>query len=197
MEAAVVVFGDYISPFSYLAEAVLARSRADGVRIERCAYELWPAPVPLPELAVQEPRGAFEATVLPIAEQLGVEIRYPAIATRTRKAHEAFAYARDAGRAEPMQDAIFRAYFIEGRDIGRIDELVAVGESVGLERTALKVALDIDQYSERVDADRARAAALGITAVPAFVRGGPYDRDVRLGLLEYDMLTAWLRGETE
>ncbi|MGH7505655.1 MAG: DsbA family oxidoreductase [Longimicrobiales bacterium] len=197
MRADVVIFSDYVCPFCYVAEAAIARLRADGVVVQRRAFELRPPSSPLPDLDAGHYRAAFERAVLPLAQRAGVEIRFPALATRTRKAHEAAAHARDAGKLEAMHDAIFRAYFVEGRDIGRIDVLVAIGESVGLDRTGLKVALDIDKHAERVAADNALAAAFGITAVPAFVRERDSGHEIQLGAREYRALRRWLRDGTE
>jgi predicted DsbA family dithiol-disulfide isomerase len=181
----VVVYGDYSCPFSYMTEALLARLRSEeGVRIEHRAFELRPAPAPL-----LDPKGEglvrhWDSTVLPLARELGVEIRMPPVQPRTRKAHEAAAHAREAGQFEAMHASLYRAFFVDGADIGRIDVLVQIGEGVGLDPTGLKVALDIDQQTDRVLADQAEARARGIAAVPALLSG---DRQM-IGLHHYDAI---------
>lgn len=187
----VVVFGDYTCPFSYLAEASLARLRAEGVETEYRAFELRPAPVPRLDPASEGLRRWWEEEVFPAARALGVEIRYPPGQPRTRKAHEAAAFAREQGRFLEMHEALFRAFFVEGRDIGRIDVLVEVGRDAGFDPAGLKVALDIDRYTERVLADEEEARALGITGTPTFLVG----TERVVGLHPYDVLREWvLRG---
>ena len=62
--------------------------------------------------------------------------------------------------------------------------LLDLGERVGLERTGLKVALDIDQFADRVAAEQEAVLAAGIDAVPALAVGG----ETLIGLPEYDDL---------
>jgi predicted DsbA family dithiol-disulfide isomerase len=67
-----------------------------------------------------------------------------------------------------MHEAIFGAYLAEGRDIGRIDVLVELGVGVGLDRTALKVALDIDMHTDEIEAKRQEALRIGVRTAPTF-----------------------------
>lgn len=194
-----VVFADYVCPFCRLAESVLARLRRDhGVESEVAAFELRPPGSPVPGAANPWKREAWHRVIVPLAAELGVALQYPSLMPRTRKAHEAVAYARSVGTSGPMHEAVYDAYWQDGRDIGRIDVLVDIGAAVGLDRTALKVALDIDQWTERVLQDLAAARRLGLTGVPAYVRHTPAVGDVpvtaelRVGLQRYEELRAWM-----
>lgn len=179
----VVVYSDYVCPFSYMAEPLLARLRAEeGVRIEHRAFELRPTPTPLLDPDDEELHELWHSTVLPLAREHGVEIRMPPVQPRTRKAHEAAAHARTAGLFQSMRAAIFQAFFVDGEDIGRVDVLVELGTAVGLDATNLKVALDIDQCTEQVLADESEARASGVAAIPALLTE---DRRM-VGLHPYD-----------
>lgn len=196
-----IVYADYACPFCFLAEAALERLAGAGVAIERRAFELRPPPAPLPDLRQARYRVGWATSVEPLARKLGREIRFPARPVRTRKAHEAAAFARSRDRLEPMHAAIHRAYFVEGRDIGRIDVLVAIGGAVGLDPGELKVELDVDRWTERVEADEAAAARLGVRAVPAYVRAGHDGADERAlvvtGVRDHDWLRGWLDDGTK
>jgi predicted DsbA family dithiol-disulfide isomerase len=149
-----VAFSDYVCPFSYLAEPALARLPAEeGVEVEYRAFELRPAPAPLPDAGGEALAAQWRTTIEPLARALGVEARLPPVQPRSRKAHEAAKFARDRALFAEMHRALFHAFFVEGRDIGRIDVLVELGETVGLDRTELKVALDVDHLAERVSGD--------------------------------------------
>jgi predicted DsbA family dithiol-disulfide isomerase len=197
-----VVFADYACPFCYLADTSLARLRRErGVDVDAAAFELRPVGTPLP--APDEPwlREEWQRVVQPLADRLGVPMRLPSFATRTRKAHEAVAYAREAGAFPAMHEAVYRAWWRHGRDIGRIDVLMEIGASVGLDPMALRVALDIDQWADRVEQDAAMAQRLGLTGVPAYLRyadaddGAPADVELRVGLQDHDDLTTWMTVE--
>jgi len=95
-----------------------------------------------------------------------------------------------AGRA--MREAIFRAYFGEGRDVGRIDVLVEIGAMLGMDPTELKVVLDVDTFGGAVDGDRALARRLGIEAVPALVAGAGAAARLIVGAQPYAALRALL-----
>ena len=190
--ADLIVYADYACPFCYLADAALAPLRAEGVRVESRAFELRPAPVPLPSMDEPYYRTSWMRGVVPLARQLGVHgLRQPRFATRTRKAHEAAAFARERGAGEAMHRALYEAYFVEQRDIGRIDVLVAVGTAIGLDGMALRIALDVDKYAEQVMAQEAEAQRLGITAVPAHLARGDDGRfRLMMGVRATDELRA-------
>ncbi|NLG63821.1 MAG: hypothetical protein GX539_16405, partial [Candidatus Cloacimonetes bacterium] len=130
--ADLIVYADYVCPFCYLGELAIAPLRDEGVRIENRPFELRPKPTPLPDMDAPYFREGWERSVLPIAAELGVTgMKRPTLATRTRKAHEAAAFAREHGAGAAMHRAIYEAYFLEQRDIGRVDVLVEIGASVG------------------------------------------------------------------
>ena len=197
-----IVFADYACPYCYLAETQVAQLRASGVvETERAAYELRPAGTPL--LDPDEPwlLEGWRRSVAPIAESLGVSMQRPTLMTRTRKAHEAVAFARSRAKDVALHEAIYRAYWQEGRDIGRIDVLSELGAEVGLDPVELRIALDVDQWTERVEEDQALARQLGLSGVPAYLLliertgdGPQVAADLRVGLQRHDELTGWVRG---
>ena len=167
----VTLFADFTCPFSYVTEA---RLRSLDAEVDRRAFERYPAGTPLPSTA--EPLG-WEDAVVPLADEAGIVLRRPRARPRTRKAHEAAYFAQDRGVGEAMRMALYAAYFADGQDIGRIDVLVELGTKVGLDRTELKVALDIDQCADVVFGDGAVARQLGIRNTPTLLLGsGPQAR---------------------
>jgi predicted DsbA family dithiol-disulfide isomerase len=184
-----LVYSDYVCPFCYLADAAVQRLRAEGVACAYRAYELWPSPAPLPDAHTDAAARRWSEVIEPLARELAVDIRRPLVQPRSRKAHESVAFARERGRFDDMHAAVFRAFFVQGADIGRIDVLARIGEELGLDRTELKVALDIDQYTEHVLSDERAAAAEGIVAVPTMLT----ERGERIvGVHSYEELCAAL-----
>jgi predicted DsbA family dithiol-disulfide isomerase len=88
----------------------------------------------------------------------------------TRLAQELGAWAEREGH-RGMHDALFRAYFVDGVDLGQKDALVAVAAGEGLDPDAARRVLDERTMRDAVDSDWRRARAMGITGVPTFVVG--------------------------
>jgi predicted DsbA family dithiol-disulfide isomerase len=167
------LFSDFTCPYSYVTEAGLrGLMRRDGeVEIRYRALELYPAPTE--PIAPAEEEG-WEEAVRPLAERLGIELRAPGFRPRTRKAHEAARFAEERGVGAAMRDAIYRAYWAEERDIGRVDVLMEIVATLGVDPVDLKIALDIDRYSEAVVHDLLLAERLRVPGVPTlFVGTGP------------------------
>ncbi|GAA3646271.1 protein disulfide isomerase FrnE [Microbacterium marinilacus] len=94
--------------------------------------------------------------------------------TNTVKAHELTHFAKEHGKQVEMTERLMSAYFVEGRHVGRIDDLVELAEEVGLDASAARDVLDNDHYLPDVRQDQAQARAFGISGVPFFVIDGKY-----------------------
>lgn len=110
-----------------------------------------------------------------VAAASGLEYRFDLLQhTNTVKAHELLHFAKAKGRQHEMEERLMSAYFTEGRHVGRIDDLVALAEEVGLDGEEARSALESSEYLAAVRADQAQAQAYGINAVPFFVIDGKY-----------------------
>lgn len=186
-----VVYSDYVCPFCYLGDTVVARLRGEGLECTYRAFELRPAPGPLSDGDSEYIQRAWTQSVVGLADRFGVNIELPMSQPRSRKAHEVVAFARERGRFEEMHAAVFAAFFVRGSDIGRIDVLVGIGEALGFDRTELKVALDIDQYTDGVLAEERSAVEAGVVGVPTYIT----ESGERLvGVQTYDVLRAAVRA---
>jgi predicted DsbA family dithiol-disulfide isomerase len=68
-----------------------------------------------------------------------------------------------------IHDALYKAYFVEGRNIGDPDILVEIAQSVGLPADEARAVLEERRFKDAVDADWAKSHAYGVTGVPTFV----------------------------
>ena len=114
-------------------------------------------------------RRVWSDSVAPLAERLGVTMRFPPVKPRTRLAHEAAHWARAQGRFDDYHNEIFRAFFERGEDIGDVEVLIALGLKLELDSNSLRQALISHEFVASVLADEHEAARLGVTGVPAFV----------------------------
>jgi predicted DsbA family dithiol-disulfide isomerase len=115
------------------------------------------------------------ARVTAIAAEVGLEYRFDAVRhTRTVKAHQLIHYAKARGRQAEAKERLLRAYFVEGRHIGRATELADLAAEIGLDHQDVLRSLDADEYLPAVRADQQQAIAYGIRGVPFFVIDGRY-----------------------
>jgi predicted DsbA family dithiol-disulfide isomerase len=188
---ALVVYGDYTCALCYLLESLLQGLQPTGVSVERRGLEARPAPHPLPAPADEEMQRHWRAVVEPAARRLGVEVRGPQTWPRTRKAHELALFAREANRFPATHAALYRAFFVEGRDIGRIDVLTEIAAEAGLDAESAHIALGVDRYTEAVMRHAAAARQHGVDRLPTLVRG----TERLVGLPSAEQLHAFVRGE--
>ena len=90
----------------------------------------------------------------------------------SRLAQELGTWADTQPGGEAIHDALYTAYFVDGRNIGDVDVLVAIAVSVGLPGDAARAVLEDRSFQSAVDADWAKSRQYGITGVPTFVAGG-------------------------
>lgn len=169
------VWSDYVCPFCYLEVPVLDQIRrelGEEVAIDWRAFELRPDPVPTLDPNAEYLHRVWNQSVYPMAKERGLSLTLPPVQPRSRKAHEAAEFSREAGLLDEMNRALFRAFFEDGRDLADLGVLLDVGESVGLERGDLREALEKDRYTQKVIEDEHLAQQIGVTGVPALVIGG-------------------------
>lgn len=181
------VWSDLVCPWCYLGKRRLERALEgfdQDVDVTFRAYQLDPAPVPAP-LPIKEalaakfgrPRRAEQmfAYVTSVAAGDGLTLNFDkAIAANTFDAHRLVAWAAGQGRQLDMIDALQRAHFTDGVDVGSRPALATVAGSIGLDSRGAFAFLGSGAGADAVDADLVEARELGITSVPTFVINGRY-----------------------
>jgi predicted DsbA family dithiol-disulfide isomerase len=87
----------------------------------------------------------------------------------TMRAHCLIRLATKEGCADQVVEALFRAYFLEGRDIGDTETLAAIATGAGLPEPVVCDHLASEIGAPEIRAEEHRARSLGIHAVPYFV----------------------------
>lgn len=89
----------------------------------------------------------------------------------SRLAQELGAWADTVDGGGAIHDALYRAYFVDRRNIGDKSVLLEIAEGIGLKRDDARKVLDERLMRAVVDADWAKSRNYGVTGVPTFVAG--------------------------
>jgi len=89
----------------------------------------------------------------------------------SRLAQELGAWADTQPGGEAIHDALFRAYFVDVRNIGDPEVLVEIAVSVGLPAEGAREVLEKRTHKAAIDADWEKSHQYGVTGVPTFVIG--------------------------
>jgi predicted DsbA family dithiol-disulfide isomerase len=169
------VFSDFVCPFCYLAEQPLADAvEGTDTQIAWQPFELRPEPTPTLRPEGDYLQSTWQDVVYPMAERMGVPIVLPRVSPQpySRLAFEGFAYAAERGLGQRYTQQIFRAFFVQQRDIGQPEVLSDVAAELGLDADDFRAALDSGRYGQAHQQALRRAHELQITVVPTFIIEG-------------------------
>jgi predicted DsbA family dithiol-disulfide isomerase len=96
------------------------------------------------------------------------------VSPNTLDAHRLIRWAAEDGCQEALVEALFRAYFLDGRDIGDRAVLADIAESAGMDRERAAARLATSDDLQAVQSEIASAQSIGVTGVPTFILGGRY-----------------------
>ena len=116
----------------------------------------------IPKMAEQM-RARMEAEGLPYGDR--------SMTYNSRLAQELGAWADTQPGGDAIHDALFRAYFVDGKNIGDLETLVGIAQAIGLSADAARESLEKRTFKDVVDADWEKSHAYGVTGVPTFVAG--------------------------
>ncbi len=187
------IWSDVVCPWCYIGkrkfESALSNLGDDiSVNVTYRAYQLDPTASP----GKTEPvRGVYErkfggsqqadqiiSHVSSVAAEAGLDFRMD-IAQRanTLLAHRLIWKAGQPGSPIPqakVKELLLASYFTNGKNIGDPDELAALMETLGAERSQTIEFLESGEGEQEVQSELLGAAQLGITAVPTYVVEGQW-----------------------
>ena len=116
------------------------------------------------------------APVVEHGEKAGLELNLDKIKTtpNTINAHRLIRWAELEGRQTAIVSRLFKAYFVEGRDIGDNEVLADIADSTGMDAAMVLRLLESDADHREVVERDASARGMGITSVPTFIVAGQH-----------------------
>ena len=185
MTVSVEVFSDVICPWCFigkrrLEKAVAALDGSHTICVQWFPFQLNPH---LPKAGISrrdyrikkfgswERSMELDANIVAIGKEEGIEFQFDRIerTPNTADAHRLIWLADQRGVQDAVVEALFRAYFTAGQDIGNRDTLMEVVATAGLDREAAAGFLDSDAGRDEVKTANVKARHLGVAAVPYFI----------------------------
>ena len=198
----IVFVSDYVCPYCLVAKEALKQALKETgleANITWLSLELTREPAPRVDTYHDEKRKANYQVLVEPCKKLGLDMKLPPnVVPRpyTRLAFEGSFYAEDNGFAEAYNDLMYRAYFIDEKDIGDLDVLVSLAESIGMNgeeyREALVNGIYKKEEEDMVDYTR---NAMKVKSLPTI-----YVNDEEVSLSEYtveEMIQILQNGQRE
>lgn len=115
---------------------------------------------------------AMQERLSSVAAGLGLPISPRSRTCNSRKAQELGKFAEKLGLLEAYQHHVYRAYFVEGKNIALPSELLQIAAQAGLPLEESAAVLEEGTFAKETDDDWRRVRLLGISGVPAFLSAG-------------------------
>ena len=108
----------------------------------------------------------------------------------TFNAHRLIWLAGEEGMQDAVVEALFRSYFVEGRDVGDTKVLAEIAKQAGLSDTVIAAFMEGTAGAEEVRLDAKKAKMGGISGVPTFILDG---EELFSGAIKPEHMAARLR----
>lgn len=185
------VFSDYVWPWCYLSTGRIERLREQyDLTIVWTHFPLHPE-TPVYGISLEELFAGRNVDIETMQARMKVLMAGEALpygdrthTYNSRLAQELGKWADTQELGDEFHDAMFRSYFVEGRNIGDVDTLVQIAVQVGLSDTEARAVLTERTFKVAIDTDWQRSRAVGVTGVPTFVA----DRRRVVGAQPYEAL---------
>lgn len=185
------IWSDVLCPFCYigkrhLEEALDQFPNADKVEVRWHSFQLDPTAVTdesvtaVEHFANKKMMSETQARLMfkrvtEMAAEAGLEFDIEnSVIANSFNAHRLIQLAGTKGLDNEVEEALFKAHFIEGKNIDNKEVLAEIGIKVGIDEKEVNDVLSSDLFSEEVKADINRAQDMGVNGVPFFVFNNKY-----------------------
>ena len=170
----VVVFADFVCPYSYLAV-----DQIDRLAREYDVQPLWrphwlhpdTPPQGTPDARSPERTERLKAWIKDMSPEHYDRVRIPSKRQYSFHAFEALEFAYDRGLDFPYKTALYELMWTQGLDIGEPETLMAAAQCAGLDPDELKTALEEREYAGRALEAVKQAHSIGIANTPTIFLG--------------------------
>lgn len=125
-------------------------------------------------MAVEQVQGML-SNVTQMATQVGLDYHLDqSVIVNSQKAHQLIQFAKSKNLGNEAEERLFKAFFIEGKNIADKGTLAQLGKDFGLEESEIKANFEDEKYRYEIAQDIQEAQSIGVTGVPFFVFNRKY-----------------------
>lgn len=111
----------------------------------------------------------MNANLVKMGSPYGIVFNRNVLLSNSRMSLEANEYAKEKGKFHEFHEKVFKAYFTEGKDIGKIETLKNIASTVGLDETELEGRLNSGTYKNVLASTTEEAHNYDINSAPTFI----------------------------
>lgn len=113
-------------------------------------------------------------TAVAAGEGLHFDYSRQTISPNTREAHRIIQFARQEGKQQETKEAFMKAYFEQGVDLSKKENLVMVAVDAGLSKDKVEQLLSTDEGLAEIELAERELQKLGISGVPFYILNNKY-----------------------
>lgn len=180
------IWSDIVCPFCFigkkkLEQAISKLQLSEQVEIEWHSFQLDPdfpkgKAIPSAEYLAQrknypiEQINAIQHQLTANAKPYGIDFQFEkALSFNTIDVHRLWQWSKTLGKSTELKEALMQAYFTDGIDLSKVENVLQVVENCGLDKLEAESILKSHQFSNEVDEDIYHASQIGVRGVPFFV----------------------------
>jgi predicted DsbA family dithiol-disulfide isomerase len=181
------IVSDVVCPWCYIGkrnlEAALQQLPDSNIEVRWHPYQLDPT-IPPEGIArrtyLERKFGSrvdeIYTRVAAAGRQAGLDFAFDRIerSPNTLDAHRLIRWSQSVGKQDAIVERLFRAFFLEGRDIGDRAVLIEAASQVGMDADVVARLLSGDADNDAVREEIETAQRLGVTGVPFFIFAGRF-----------------------
>ena len=180
------IFSDPVCPWCYVGKRRLEQALStyhqplDDLQIIWRAFQLNPD---MPEAGMDRQTylsnkfgGGARASqiyenIKQVGASVGIDFQFEAIerTPNTIKSHRLIRLAHGLGKQNQFKEAMFKAYFLNGEDIGDTETLLDIAAEADMDRESTASFLESDRLKQEIIDEDKQARAVGLNGVPCFI----------------------------
>lgn len=187
----VEIWSDVMCPFCYIGkrrfeQALEQFNHSSDIQIEWRSFQLNPGMETDPDASINEYLAESKGWSLDQARQMNqrvtnmakdVGLTYDfdqAVVANSFDAHRLIQFAKTVDKGNEAEEALFHAYFTDGKNIADYQTLADIASEIGLDADDTKAVLNSDQFANAVKHGIEIASGLDIQGVPFFLFNRKY-----------------------
>jgi predicted DsbA family dithiol-disulfide isomerase len=187
----VKIWSDVRCPFCYIGKrkfemALEKFQHKNDVKVEWKSFELDPILITQPDVNAtvhlseikgisKERANEMQQYVTQVAKEVGLHFNFDkTIVANSFNAHRLIQFAKSKGFGNEAEEALFKAHFIEGKNIDNKEVLLHIAINIGVDENETTKMLTSDAFAKEVKQDEMQAQDFGISGVPFFVLNDKY-----------------------